>query len=125
MGIDFGSKRIGLAFSDDNAQFAIPHNVIPNNSSAINEIVELAKLNKVTEIVMGESRDYKGVGNAILIASLEFKKKLEEKGFMVYLEPEFMTSVQAERFQGKNEMTDASAGALILQSFLDKRAQMK
>ena len=43
---------------------------------------------------------------------------LEKEGFTVFLEPEFMTSANAERFQGKNEMLDASAAALILQSFL-------
>ena len=43
------------------------------------------------------------------------------KGLIVFLEPEFMTSVAAERFQGKNDMHDASAAALILQSFLDKQ----
>ena len=31
-----------------------------------------------------------------------------------------MTSVNAERFQGKTDMTDASAAALILQSYLDR-----
>ena len=46
---------------------------------------------------------------------------LEKEGYIVHLEPEFMTSANAERFQGKNDMLDASAGALILQSFLDRK----
>ena len=53
--------------------------------------------------------------------SLNLKRDLEEKGFVVHMEPEFMTSAAAERFQGKNDMIDASAAALILQSFLDKQ----
>jgi RNase H-fold protein (predicted Holliday junction resolvase) len=32
-----------------------------------------------------------------------------------------MTSVQAERLQGKNAKSDSSAAALILQAYLDKK----
>jgi RNase H-fold protein (predicted Holliday junction resolvase) len=44
------------------------------------------------------------------------------------MEPEFMTSQNAERvnfeLKGKSEFIDASAAALILQSFLDRRIGM-
>jgi RNase H-fold protein (predicted Holliday junction resolvase) len=56
---------------------------------------------------------------------LSFKKELEGLTRLpVYLEPEFMTSMQAERLDGelggKKDMLDATAAAFILQSFLDK-----
>jgi hypothetical protein len=41
----------------------------------------------------------------------------------VIYEPEFMTSVQASRITGENDMLDASAAALILQSYLDKQVK--
>jgi len=121
LGIDYGSKRIGIALSDDGGEFAIPVIVIENTKNNIKEIVDLANKNLVKEIVIGESKNYKGEDNAIMEKSLELKNKLEEKGFKVYMEPEFMTSMNAERFQGKNDMLDASAAALILQSYLDRR----
>lgn len=121
MGIDYGSKRVGVAFSDDGMQFAIPSVVVPNTKDLLKEIKEIADKNYVKEIVMGESKNYKGEGNTILAESLNFKSNLEKIGFKVHLEPEFMTSINAERFQGKNDMLDASAAALILQSFLDKK----
>lgn len=121
MGIDYGSKRVGVAFSDEGMQFAIPAEVINNSKNLLKEIKEIADKNYVKEIVMGESKNYKGEPNNIMAESLNFKMDLESMGFKVYLEPEFMTSVNAERFQGKNGMLDASAAALILQSFLDKR----
>lgn len=37
------------------------------------------------------------------------------------MEPEFLTSAQASRIQGEVEGIDASAAAIILQSFLDKK----
>lgn len=124
MGIDYGSKRVGVAVSDEAGEFAMPLIVLSNSkkdlTGLVKEVTALAHANKVTDIVIGESKDYKGKGNVILPESLNLKKDLEEKGFTVYLEPEFMTSANAERFQGKHDMLDASAAALILQSFLDK-----
>lgn len=121
LGIDYGTKRIGIALSDDGAQFAIPHKVINYSKNLINDIEQIIKENEIQEIVIGESRNYKGEANSILNKSTEFKKELESRGYKVYFEPEFMTSENAERFQGKTELLDASAAALILQSFLDKR----
>jgi len=119
LGIDYGTKRIGIALSDPDAQFALPHSVISNSNSFVEEISTIAYANEVKTIVIGESRNYHGEPNKILAEVLSLKKDLETRGFVVYLELEFMTSVQAERFQGKNEHSDASAAALILQAYLD------
>ena len=124
LGIDYGTKRIGLALSDESGKFAMPHSVIANSQSlieqAIDEIEKIARVNNVKEIIIGESKDYEGKANRVMADSLELKKRLGEKGFIVHMEPEFMTSVQAERFQGKNDKSDALAAALILQAYLDK-----
>ena len=120
IGIDYGSVRVGVAISDQNRQFAMPFSVISNDSDLVSKIDKIAVDNEVKEIVMGESLDFKGKPNMIFLDSVDLKEKLEAKGYAVYFEPEFMTSVQAERFQGKTALTDASAAALILQSYLDK-----
>lgn len=120
LGIDYGSKRVGIAVSDESQAFALPLSVLQNTDVLVKEIVEIAKENEVKEIVMGESRNFKQEPNTILEESIKLKKKLEGEGFVVHFEPEFMTSVQAERFQGKNVMHDASAAAIILQSYLDR-----
>ena len=53
---------------------------------------------------------------------LSFKKELEDNlKLPVILHPEFMTSAEAERLQGKNDMIDASAASLILKSFFDNK----
>jgi putative Holliday junction resolvase len=124
IGIDYGTKRVGIALSDEAGRFALPHSVIANSHRLFqglsNKIEEIALTNGVKEIVMGESRDYTGKANKVLSSSLKLKGLLESKGYIVHLEPEFMTSVQAERFQGKSDQSDASAAALILQAYLDK-----
>ena len=120
LGIDYGTKRIGVAVSDEARQFALPLVVVKNTELAVKEIVEIARQHEATEIVMGESRNYRQEPNMIFEESVAFKKQLEDLGFIVHLELEFMTSVQAERLQGKNDMSDASAAALILQSYLGR-----
>jgi putative holliday junction resolvase len=121
LGIDYGSKRVGIALSDEKGEFAIPFMVLKNSKTIVSEILDIAEENKVEVMVMGESRDYKGEPNKIHESSLEFKKKLEGEGYIVELEPEFMTSMHAEKLQGKHDKLDASAAALILQSYLDKK----
>lgn len=70
---------------------------------------------------MGESHNFKGEPNKIMAEIEDFKKILEEKVKLeILLEPEFMTSSQAEQITGKNKMQDASAAAIILQSYLDR-----
>jgi RNase H-fold protein (predicted Holliday junction resolvase) len=75
---------------------------------------------------MGESKDLKGNDNDIAEEIRSFKKKLETKLDMeVIYEPEFYTSLQASRLQGEGAMLDASAAAIILQSYLDKYKENK
>ena len=106
--------------SDEAGQFAMPLVVLQNSKDIVEEVVGLANKNSVKKIVLGESRDYKGQPNKILPEVLNLKTELESRGMVVHLELEFMTSQQAERFQGKNDLTDASAAALILQAYLNR-----
>ncbi|MHB1316888.1 MAG: Holliday junction resolvase RuvX [Minisyncoccota bacterium] len=120
LGIDFGSKRVGIALSDESGEFALPYGVIENNEHLIREIRELCAINEVGSVVVGESKDFKGDNNVIMEQITPFIEKLKEVlNLPVDLHPEFMTSIQAERLQGKNDMLDASAAALILSSYLE------
>ncbi|MDP2593469.1 MAG: Holliday junction resolvase RuvX [bacterium] len=121
MGIDFGSKRVGIAISDEDEKIAFPTVVLPNDKNLLNEVHKICEANKVGEVVFGESNDLDGKPNPIMKKIEDFKKKAAEKIKVPFkMEPEFFTSVEAERIQGKTEMQDASAAALILQNHLDK-----
>lgn len=123
LGIDYGGKRVGIAVSDDDGKMAFPHSVIANGTGLLEEVGKIIKEEKIEAIVMGESKDFQGKPNKIMGEIEKFKKNLEERfGLAVHLEPEFLTSAQAERIQGKTELHDASAAAIILQSFLDKNS---
>ena len=141
LGIDYGTKRIGLALTDGEGMMAFPHSVIEANGKALSYIDALCKKEGVGQIILGESKNFKGEPNAVMKKVDEFKKELEKTlGIPVHYEAEFMTSAQAERVdekpreisrrsglelrrpEAKNDKLDASAAALILQSFLDKRS---
>ena len=120
LGIDYGSKRLGVAMSDESGDFSYPLSVIDNSESLLDEIVKICKENQIGEVVVGESRDFSQKENAIMQEIKPFVKNLSDKtGLPVHLHPEFMTSLEAERLQGSNSMNDASAAALILKSYLD------
>lgn len=122
LGIDFGTKRIGLALSDENAEMAFPLAVVKNDSRAISAVAEIAKKNFVSRIVIGESKDFLMKDNPIMAIIRDFEVALYEETHldMVY-EPEFLTSHQAQHLQGKNELIDASAATIILQSYIDRQ----
>lgn len=130
LGIDFGSKRVGIAISDEEGKMAFPHSVILNSKNTLDEIGQIIKKENIDKIVVGESKNFEGKPNKIMTEINKFKKELEdlpaEAGkikIKVSLEPEFMTSQQAQHLQGKNEMHDASAAAIILQSYIDRLNQ--
>ncbi|MFA6458909.1 MAG: RuvX/YqgF family protein [Candidatus Paceibacterota bacterium] len=120
LGIDYGSKRVGVAISNEEGTIAFPLVVLENKPGLAFEVAKLVADNRAVRVVMGESRDYKGEPNRIYEDAKNLKEELEKAGCEVIFEPEFMTSVHAERFQGKNDKIDSSAAALILQSYLDR-----
>lgn len=120
LGIDFGSKRVGIAVSDVSNSFAFPVVVLPNNKELMEEIKKLCREHTVGEIVVGESKDFAQTDNVIMQEVRPFVEKLQEElGMPVRLHPEFLTSAEAEQLQGKNDLLDASAAAIILKSYLD------
>lgn len=125
LGIDFGTKRIGLAISDESQTFAFPLSVLENNPGFIGEVEKIIKKESIKTVILGESKNFKGEDNAIMPATRIFKENLENIGTEVLFHPEFLTSFQAEQIQGKTDMLDASAAALILQSFLDTNKNLK
>ncbi|TSD03144.1 MAG: putative holliday junction resolvase [Parcubacteria group bacterium Athens0714_16] len=125
LGIDYGSKRIGIAISDDEGKIAFPKVILNNDEKLFQNIEKIIMEEKISGIVLGESLNYLGEKNEIMKDIEKFKTKLEEGlNLPVYFEQEFMTSMQARRTmkQSNNETVklDDSAAAIILQSYLDK-----
>jgi len=123
IGIDYGSKRIGIAVGTDIDNMAFPREVVPNTKRAQEYIAQFIEKEGIGAVLLGYSADLDGTDNPIQKRINAFKVYIEETLHLpVYFEPEFFSSIQATHIQGKNDMVDASAAAIILQSFLDKKA---
>lgn len=134
LGIDYGTKKVGIALGSGGIAF--PKMVVKNDATLIDVIGNLCEQEEVSEIVLGESKNEKGEYNPVMKEILKFKTILEEKlGLPVVLEQEFMTSVYARDFKSnmeddgrrypdkKRELIDASAAALVLQRYLDRKGR--
>lgn len=143
LGIDYGTKRIGIALSDEKRKMAFAHSVIANIGleKVLKEFKKICAKNFVGKIVLGKSVNYKGEPNPIMAEIEPFKIALEkETGLSVVYQNETLTSAEARRPLGgerKRPPTlskrkspekekqakikiDAAAAALILQSHLDR-----
>lgn len=122
LGIDYGEKRVGIAVSDEDGIMAFPLDVLSNDKRLVTRIREICKREKAEAIVIGESKDLAGKDNAIMPGARSLVSALKkEVGLPVSWESELFTSAEAERIQGKHGMLDASAAAIILKSYLDKK----
>ncbi len=136
IGIDYGTKKIGVALSDETGSIAFPHSVVAAGPGALSAIAALIQEQAVGEIILGESRNFAGEKNEVMEDIEQFKKDIGElAGLVVTYEREFFTSALAarqfapeEKSRKKNpsqDALDASAAALILQSYLDRRKNVQ
>jgi len=138
LGIDYGTKRIGIAVSDENIILAFPKGILLNNLNIFKNLEEILKTENVSEIVVGESVDFKGQENVVSKEIEIFISELKNKfNLPVHKQKEFLTSVEARGEGGKEKNNDRkikregskkiddSAAALILQRYLDRRNLQK
>jgi putative Holliday junction resolvase len=125
IGIDYGTKRVGVAISDDQGSMAFPKEIIQNTGleNVATRVSTLCNEVGVRDVVLGESKNFKGEDNEVMKDVREFINHLEARGLDVVFEPEIFSTMQAERLQGQQEDIDASAAAIILQSYLDRIKQ--
>ncbi len=139
MGIDYGTKRVGIAISDENGRLAFPKEVLQNDPRLLAKLDEILKKENIVEIIIGESLNLKGEPNKVSKDINSFILKLEDiYKFPIHRENEFLTSLEARRSQdtksslhtggaharnkkSKLPFVDASAAALILQRYLDRK----
>lgn len=133
MGIDYGSKKVGIAISDEEGKLAFPFLVLINNQSLVTEVAHICENEKVEAVIIGESIDSSGNPNKIMGSINEFKSSLEKVvDLPIYFENEFMTSLHSDipktkdifsarkSKKEKNNKDDSKAATLILQRFLDR-----
>ncbi len=126
LGIDYGTKKVGLALSDEAGTMGFPFEIVPNDSKLSDALSLLVQKEHIEGIVIGESRDFSGNANPVANAARALGDELATRtGVLVAYEPEMLTTQEARRdFEGvhshKRGDVDASAAALILTSYLSR-----
>jgi len=130
IGIDYGTKKTGVALSDDAGTMGFPKGTYTTTPSLVEELAALIKEQNVGEAVIGESRNFSGEENAVAEDARALATALGDRaGIPVHFEPETLTTQAARRFPDGTRMpgspdVDASAAALILTSFLERNANV-
>jgi putative Holliday junction resolvase len=136
LGVDLGSKRIGIAVSDPTGTIASPLTVVRRSNSPrrdLDEIASIAREQEVDLIVVGLPLTMRGeVGPAAEAAVAEAGRLATVVGVPVEMHDERLTTVTAERSlieagmrgEERRRVVDKVAAAVMLQSWLDAgRAQ--
>jgi len=123
LGIDYGSKSVGLAISDDEGKISFPRASIPNDEKLLQFVARLIQGEKITQVVVGDTRTVSGASNPITEKADAFMNELA-RATAVPIERvwEAWSSIEASRYAPKGEEhNDAAAAAFILQRYLDTR----
>lgn len=133
MGLDYGSKTVGVALSDELGITAQPIMTIERKSEnklrkTLAKIEELIDEYGVSFVVLGYPKNMDNTEGFRAAATKEFKEHLERRtGLEVFLQDERLSTVESERIlmeagvrrENRKEYVDKMAAAVILQSYLD------
>ena len=139
MGLDFGSKTVGVSISDALLLTAQGVEIIRRKEEnklrqTLARIEELIVEYEVTEIVLGLPRHMNATEGVRVDLTQEFKEKLERRtGLPVTFWDERLTTVEADRImmeagirrEHRKDHVDRIAASLILQGYLDRRRSGK
>lgn len=134
LGLDLGTKTLGLSLSDKTNTIATPYETIHfkenEYAGVLKSLEKIVKEKEITDFVLGLP---KNMNNSLGFASersLEFKKILEEYfSLPVHLVDERLSTVEAEKIlllsdksrKKRKKVIDNVASSLILETFLKGR----
>lgn len=133
LGLDYGSKTVGVAISDPMLITAQGLEIIRRESEGkirktYQRIEEICKEYNVKKIVLGHPKNMDGTDGERAFKTFEFKEALERRtGLPVILWDERLTSVSAEnimieskiRRENRKQFVDEIAAMVILQNYLE------
>lgn len=133
IGLDLGTKTLGVALSDSTGLIAHTYKTIRHNEDynyLVNEVKKIVKEESIDAIVLGLPKNMNNTIGPKGELCQEFKNKLENKiKLPVYLQDERLTTVEATniliegnvRRKKRKSYVDQVAATLILQEYLDRK----
>ena len=133
MGLDYGTKTVGVAVSDGLMLTAQPVETITRKSSnklrkTLARIEALVQEHGIEKIVLGYPKNMNNTLGVRVEETLEFKEMLERRmGLPVVLWDERLTTMESERIlmaggvrrENRKDIIDQLAASIILQSYMD------
>ena len=131
LGIDYGTKRVGLAHGDEiGVATPLPALVDPDEAARWQKLGEIIRLRCITDLVLGYPYNMDGsVGFKAKEVDAFAVKLTAQFGLPVHLVDETLTSSEAESSIPKKDrrsvrdsgLIDSRAACLILQDYLDQK----
>jgi putative Holliday junction resolvase len=132
LGVDLGTKRIGLALSDGEGRIASPLLVVyrKGGKADLREVAQIARDYEAEEIVVGLPLNLRGErAEAVQAAEREIQTLRDLAGMRVEVWDERMTSAVAQRGMSASGLdtrqqrgvVDKVAATVMLQSYLERR----
>ena len=132
LGLDLGSKTLGVSISDRTGIIATSLEVIRynNQTDLLDKLDKIVEERKVDVFILGNPLNLNGTISTRTEVSLEFKKALESRyNKEVIMQDERLSTVEANRMlisndtkrKNRKKVVDKIAATIILQSYLDRR----
>ena len=132
LGLDLGSKTLGLSISDRTSLIATSLDVLRYNDydELFSKLDKVVEERKVDAFVLGNPLNLNGSESDRTKISLEFKTLLEKRyNKDVFMMDERLSTVEAERLlisndtkrKNRKKVIDKIAATIILQGFLDRK----
>ncbi len=133
LGLDYGTRTLGLSISDATGLIARSYDVLRHQEDPkqlLESLKPIVQTEQIDAFVLGFPKNMNNTVGPRGEATLSFQKQLEEMFHLpVYLMDERLSTKEAEsvliqgnvRREKRKKVIDAVAAVIILQEFLDKR----
>ncbi|MBE6144064.1 MAG: Holliday junction resolvase RuvX [Firmicutes bacterium] len=137
IGLDLGTKTLGISISDETKTIASPFKTIRfsenNNDEVLDELKEIVKEFHVEKIILGLPKNMNNTIGDRALETMDFQKKLNDLlKIDVVLQDERLSTVSAHNYlleanvsrKKRKGVVDKMAANIILQTYLDKEKGM-
>lgn len=139
IGLDYGTKTVGVAMSDETGLIAQPLETIEREKAnklrqTYARIESIIEEYKVEAIIIGLPKNMNNTEGERVEDTRHFASDLERRtGLPIYFEDERLTTVEANRIledtgvahSARKEHIDKMAAAIILQTYLDRKRNLE
>ena len=131
LGMDLGTRTLGLATSDRLGLIASPYKTIrfEDTDKLVDEVLDIIKNEKIEVLVLGYPKNMNNTLGEAVERTMVFKEKLEAKcDLKINLIDERLSTVEATNYllnedmsrKGRKRVVDAVAASIILDTYLRK-----